>query len=1156
MVSLPLNLKNTPFYISHVPESYMAWVLSQLTKAHHNWVHVVSSEGELEDLKAQLQFVDPHLEVLIFPGWDCLPYDRASPHSDIVARRIDTLSRLSKTPHPRHRRLVLASVSAISQRIIPQEVLTHTQLILKKGGRISYDQLLSFLNQNGYVRRETVCEWGEFAIRGGIMDIFPPGQEQPLRLDFFGDELESLKTFDPLTQLSSAPIEVLEIKPMGEILLGPDSIERFRKVYRDLFPEGGRDDPLYRNITEGTLPSGAEHWLPLFYEKLDHLFDYLDDFAVSLDYLYEESLKDRWDQIQDHYKTRLEFQALEQKHQGLPYYPIPPHLLYLDFQELQDRLTAARYGVLSPLSWPESQGQVIDGEGKIGLTFASSRLQQHHHVFEDLRPAIENFLKQDGAILLLGMTPGSTDRLAQMLAEYQFSDVERVPNFEKIKPGRINLGTLEMGRGFQTPHLLVITEEDLFGERLGHGRARSKKKDLFLTEASSLEPGDFVVHVAHGIGRYAGLETLQVDGIRNDCLVIVYDGDSKLYVPVENIEVLSRYGAKDSFVQLDRLGGIAWQARKSKVKERIKKIAAHLMKVAAERALHRGDVMTKPEGLYDEFTARFPYPETDDQLRAIEETLTDLSSGKVMDRLVCGDVGFGKTEVAMRAAFVAAVSGKQVAVVVPTTLLARQHYQSFQKRFEGTGLKIAQLSRLVKASEAQKIKDRIRKGEIDIVIGTHGIFSKSLSFGNLGLLIVDEEQHFGVAQKERLKELQSDVHVLTLTATPIPRTLQLALAGVREMSLIATPPVDRLAVRTFVMPFDGMVIREAILREKFRGGQSFYVCPRLQDLDKVKERLSTFVPEATFCVAHGQMPATALEEVMTQFYDGQYDVLLSTNIIESGIDIARANTLIVHHADMFGLAQLYQLRGRVGRAKVRGYTYFTLPATHPVTPTALKRLEVIQSLESLGAGFTVASHDMDIRGAGNILGDEQSGHIKEVGVELYQHMLEEAILAMKADGRTLNQDLAAEWTPQIQLGLSVLIPENYVADLGLRMSLYRRLGSFQTEADIDQFRIELVDRFGPLPPETENLLEIVRLKMACKRANIEKIDAGPKGFVVSFYQNKFENPAGLIGYIQKQAGTAKIRPDQKVVFTRIWSTPHARLKGIQSLIAEIVALVG
>lgn len=917
----PLDLKNTPFFISHVPESYTPWVLSNLTKSHHNWVHVASSDSELELLKTQLQFVDPKLEILVFPGWDCLPYDRVSPHPDIVARRIDTLSRLSKTPNPKHRRIVLTSISAISQRIMPKEVLAKTQLILKKGEKIAYETLLSFLSNNGYVRRETVCEWGEFAIRGGIVDIYPPGQEQPLRLDFFGDELESLKRFDPLTQLSSDKVESLEIKPMGEVLLTAEAIERFRKNYRELFPEGGRDDPLYRNITEGAIPSGAEHWLPLFYDNLDHLFDYLDDFVVSLDNLYGESLRDRLDHVQDHYKTRVDFQTLEKKHQGLPYYPIPPHLLYLDQAELQDRLDGARYGVLSPLTWPESSGQVIDAEGKIGLTFASSRLQQHHHVFEDLRPAIDKFLSNGGAILLLGMTPGSTDRLSQMLNEYKFENVERISDFGKLKLGHINLGTLEMGRGFQAPNLLVITEEDLFGERLGHGRARSKKKDLFLTEASSLEPGDFVVHVAHGIGRYEGLETLHVGGIRNDCLVITYDGDSKLYVPVENIEVLSRYGSKDSFVQLDRLGGVAWQARKAKVKERIKKIAEHLMKVAAERALHRGEIMTKPEGFYDEFAARFPYPETDDQLRAIEETLADMSSGKVMDRLVCGDVGFGKTEVAMRAAFVAAATGKQVAVVVPTTLLARQHYQSFIKRFEGSGLKIAQLSRLVKTAQAQKIKEQIRNGEIDIVIGTHGIFSKSLSFGNLGLLILDEEQHFGVAQKERLKELQSDVHVLTLTATPIPRTLQMALAGVREMSLIATPPVDRLAVRTFVMPFDGMVIREAILREKFRGGQTFYVCPRLQDLDKVKERLATFVPEATFCVAHGQMPASELEDVMTQFYDGQYDVLLSTNIIESGIDIARANTLIVHHADMFGLAQLYQLRGRVGRSKVRGYAY-------------------------------------------------------------------------------------------------------------------------------------------------------------------------------------------------------------------------------------------
>ncbi|MEB3702265.1 Transcription-repair-coupling factor [Candidatus Bealeia paramacronuclearis] len=1152
---ISLNLKNSPFFLSQVPESSEAWILSQLTHVHHNWVHVVSAETHSEELKLQLQFVDPHLEVLTFPGWDCLPYDRVSPHADVIARRIDTLSKLIKVPNPRHRRLILTSIPAISQRVMPKSTLSKTQLILKKGEKISFDHLMTFLSSNGYVRREMVCEWGEFALRGGIVDIFPPGQDLPLRLDFFGEELESLKVFDPLTQISSGKVESLEIKPMGEILLNPESIEQFRKSYRNLFPDGSREDPLYHTITEGSIPSGAEHWLPLFYPQLDHFFDYLDNFAVSFDHNYEESLKDRLEHVRDHYKTRIDFQQLEKKHQGLPYYPVPSDLLYVSKKEFEERLEAIPYGVLSPLTWPESKGQVFDTEGKIGLTFASSRLQQHHHIFEDLKPALDSFLSHNGTVLILGMTAGSTDRLTHMLEEFKFAPVHRIDHFQSLKKGQINLGTLEMGRGFQSPELLVITEEDLFGERLGHGRARARKKDLFLTEASSLEPGDYVVHVAHGIGRYEGLETLQVSGTRNDCLVIIYDGESKLYVPVENIEALSRYGSKDSFVQLDRLGGVAWQARKAKVKDRIKKIAEHLMRVAAERALHRGEVMTKPEGLYEEFAARFPYPETDDQLRAIEEALEDMSSGKVMDRLVCGDVGFGKTEVAMRAAFVAAASGKQVAVVVPTTLLARQHYQSFVKRFEGSGLKIAQLSRLVKPSESQKIKDLIRSGEVDIVIGTHGIFSKSMSFPNLGLLIVDEEQHFGVSQKERLKELQSDVHVLTLTATPIPRTLQMALAGVREMSLIATPPVDRLSVRTFVMPFDGMVIREAILREKFRGGLSFYVCPRLQDLAKVKERLQTFVPEATFGVAHGQLPASELEDVMTQFYDGHYDVLLSTNIIESGIDISRANTLIVHHADRFGLAQLYQLRGRVGRAKVRGYAYFTLPATHPVTPTALKRLEVIQSLESLGAGFTVASHDLDIRGAGNILGDEQSGHIKEVGVELYQHMLEEAILALKSQNRGMEDIFEAGWTPQIQLGLSVLIPETYVSDLGLRMSLYRRLGTFQAFEDIDQFRIELVDRFGTIPGETENLLEIIRLKLMCKKANIEKIEAGPKGFVLTLYQNKFENPAGLLNYIQKQAGTAKIRPDQKIVFTRVWPSPQGRLKGVQGIVQEIGGLV-
>ena len=642
----------------------------------------------------------------------------------------------------------------------------------------------------------------------------------------------------------------------------------------------------------------------------------------------------------------------------------------------------------------------------------------------------------------------------------------------------------------------------------------------------------------------------------HDCLRILYLGNDKLFVPVENIDVLSRFGSETAGVQLDKLGGVAWQARKARLKERIRDMADQLIRIAAERQVKDAPVFLPPEGLYDEFCARFPYAETEDQLKAINDTIDDLGKGKPMDRLICGDVGFGKTEVALRAAFAAAMTGVQVAIVVPTTLLARQHTKTFRDRLAGFPLRIEQLSRMVLPADADKARAGLADGQVDIVIGTHALLAKGIAFRNLGLLIVDEEQHFGVSHKERLKQLRSDVHVLTLSATPIPRTLQMALTGVRDMSIIATPPIDRLAVRTFVLPFDPVVIREAILRERFRGGQTFYVCPRLADIDEVADLLRKIVPEVTFAAAHGQMRPNQLEDVMTAFADGKFDVLLSTNIIESGLDMPKVNTLCIHRADMFGLSQLYQLRGRVGRAKVRGYAYLTLPANRKPTVNAQKRLDVMQTLDSLGAGFTLASHDLDIRGAGNLLGEEQSGHIREVGVELYQHLLEEAVAAARAGTLEKGAVTADDWAPQINTGAPVLIPDDYVKDLGTRLALYRRIGDFKDRGEIDSFAVEMVDRFGALPPEVENLLDVVNIKVMCRQANIEKVDAGPKGAVVALRGNTFAEPGALVNYIARSAGTVKLRPDQKIVFTRPWDTPSARVKGLQSILGQIVGLLG
>ncbi len=716
--------------------------------------------------------------------------------------------------------------------------------------------------------------------------------------------------------------------------------------------------------------------------------------------------------------------------------------------------------------------------------------------------------------------------------------------------GGLSLAVWALEHGFEAPGLTVISEQDVLGDRLIRAPKRRKRAENFLTEAAGLTPGDLVVHVDHGIGRYTGLETVTAMGAAHECVALEYAGGDRLFLPVENIELLSRFGHEEGL--LDRLGGGAWQAKKARLKARIREIADRLIRIAAERALRKGPVLAPPDHhAWEEFCARFPYTETDDQLAAIEDVLTDLDSGRPMDRLVCGDVGFGKTEVALRAAWVAAMSGMQVAVVAPTTLLARQHYKSFAERFRGLPVRVRQLSRFVPAKEAAETRAGLADGTVEIVIGTHALLAKSVKFRELGLLVIDEEQHFGVTHKERLKQLRSDIHVLTLTATPIPRTLQMALSGVRELSIIATPPVDRLAIRTYVSEFDGVTVREALLREHYRGGQSFYVVPRVSDIAEIEAWLREQVPEVKVVVAHGQMAATELDDRMNAFYDGQYDVLLATTIIESGLDIPAANTLIVERADMFGLAQLYQIRGRVGRSKLRAYAFFMTEPRKKLTAQAEKRLRVLGSLDSLGAGFNLASQDLDIRGAGNILGEEQSGQVREVGFELYQEMLQETIAKIQAGDIEIESD--GEWSPQINLGVPVLIPEAYVPDLDVRLGLYRRLSGLERKVEMEGFAAELIDRFGKLPAEVETLMLVVRIKALCKRAGIARLDGGPKGATVQFHNDRFADPAGLVSFIHDQNGRAKVR-DNKLVVRRDWTTERARLQGAFGIARDLAVL--
>ncbi len=1144
------------YTIAGAPEGHDARILAEGLRAlGRPVIHVCRDDARLSRLISALDFFAPDIPVLALPAWDCVPYDRVSPNAELVARRLHTLTALAaEQAEPV---LLLTTVSAVLQRVPPAKAFRGAMIEMKPGSVVPQAGLLAFFSRNGYRRAGTVREPGEYAIRGGIIDVFPPGADSPLRLDFFGDELESVRKFDAVSQRTIGEASDLHLIPVSEVVLDDTTIAKFRDRYRATFGPARPNDAFYEAISAGNRHPGLEHWLPLFWDELATVFDYLPDAAVTLDHQTDAAVNARLELIQDYYEARVEMLPATQRDASRDsspiYQPVDPATLFLDRKQWRGALARRLAVDLTPFQMPDHDDGSFDAGGKAPPDLSASRTQPDHNPFD----AVHALAEQETArrLVIAAHSAGSRDRLAHLLAEHGLTAAQAVAHWPEVldaAPGSAALAVIDLDHGFTAPDCVVISEQDILGERIARATRRRRRADQFISEVSSLNTGDLVVHMDHGIGRYEGLETLTVGGAPHDCLRLLYAGDDRLYVPVENIEVLSRYGSEDAAAQLDRLGAQAWQARKARVKARIREIADQLLKVAAERATRRGEAMHTTPGVFEEFCSRFAWSETEDQQQAIDEVIGDLDSGRPMDRLVCGDVGFGKTEVALRAAFVAAMTGAQVALVVPTTLLAHQHYLTFKERFAGLPLRIEQISRLVPAARASDIRKGLADGAVNIVIGTHALLAKSIAFSHLGLLIVDEEQHFGVAQKERLKQLKANVHVLTLTATPIPRTLQMALAGVRELSIIATPPVDRLAVRTFVLPYDPVIVREAIRREIYRGGQIFYVCPRVSDLERVHERLRKLVPEAKIAVAHGQMPTQALEKVITDFTEGRHEILLSTNIIEAGLDIPRANTMIVHRADRFGLAQLYQLRGRVGRSKTRAYAYLTLPPGQAITESAQKRLAVMQALDTLGAGFTLASHDLDIRGAGNLLGEEQSGHIREVGVELYQQLLEEAITQLREGAVDAGAD--AKWSPQISVGISVLIPERYVADLSVRLGLYRRLSRLETRADIDAFAAELIDRFGALPDEVKNLLKIIEIKQNCHAAGIERIEAGPKGAVVAFRDNKFANPEGLIGFIQKEARSVSLRSDHSLLYRRAWETPKDRLAGVDALAATLAKI--
>ena len=1118
-------------------------------------LHIARDDRRAETLASCLAFFAPHVRVIGLPAWDCVPYDRVSPNGELVAKRLTALAQLV-TAKRREPTIVVTTVNALLQRVPPRDFVRRALKTLAAGQRTDMSRLIKRLEHAGFTRTGTVMEHGEYAVRGGILDMFPPGRGNPLRLDFFGDTIEHIRQFDPETQRTTKPVNKLVLIPTSELAFGPEAETRFRTRYVAQFGPVTSADPLYEAVSAGQRFAGMEHWLPLFHERLETLFDYVPGAMITLDQQAQDAVKQRFEQIEDHFKARAE--ASETANFGAPpYKPLTPDRLYLSQHELKATLAERTMRQFTPFE--QAPGGVKPGGvslgGKPGRNFTVERAAEGGNVFDAVAAHIRMNQERGRRVLIAAWTKGARERLTRLLTDHGIDRVQPVESWEQaegLAAPVVGLAVLGIEQGFETPDFIVIGEQDILGDRLVRPKRRARKASDVLTEATSLSVGDLVVHADHGIARFAGLRTITALGAPHDCLELHYHGGDKLFLPVENIDLLSRFGSDETAAQLDRLGGAAWQTRKARLKKRLKEIAGELIKIAALRQLKSAPVLTPPEGLYQDFCARFPHEETEDQMASIEATLEDLQAGKPMDRLICGDVGFGKTEVALRAAVTAVMNGKQVAVVVPTTLLARQHFKTFDTRFKGLPVNIRQASRLVPAKELAETKVGLKSGQIDIVVGTHALLGKTVEFADLGLLIVDEEQHFGVQHKERIKHMREDVHVLTLTATPIPRTLQLALSGVRELSLITTPPVDRLAVRTFIAPFDPVVLKEAVLRERFRGGQTFYVAPRISDLDEIAEFLKEAAPDLRVARAHGQLAATELEDIMTAFYEGQYDVLLSTAIVESGLDVPNANTMIVHRSDMFGLAQLYQLRGRVGRSKIRAYAYFTTPAGQRLSEGAEKRLKVLQSLDTLGAGFSLASHDLDIRGGGNLLGEEQSGHIREVGFELYQSMLEETIQSMK--GGDLGETVES-WSPKISVGTAVLIPESYVADLPLRLGLYRRLSTLTTSEDIDGFAAELADRFGELPQEVRDLLEIVEIKALCRYASIAQVDAGPTGVVIMFRNGRFANPEGLIRLIQKaRNGAVKVQPDQKLIFKGDWSTPERRLKGVRGVVRRLADL--
>lgn len=1127
----------TVCYWSNLPGSSTALAFQQLQQQINAPVVIITADTpQALRLEQELAFFSDKQQIQLFPDWEILPYDNFSPHQDIISQRLLTLHQLQQGQLD----ILIVPITTLMARLAPQTFLSGQTFILKQGDQLNLEQTRLNLEKNGYYCVSQVMEHGEFAIRGSLLDIFPMGSKTPFRIDLFDDEVDSIRTFDPETQLSADTIDAINLLPAKEFPFNEQAIQRFRQNWREHFNSAIEPNSLYHEVSQGQLPAGIEFYLPLFFEHTQLLFDYLpkqchliyfDSILQKGEQYWEEISKRHQQRIYDNYRP-----------------PLSPHTLFANIADIFQCIK--QYPRIEVCQQTQRDKAYIWQFNCQPLPDVSV----NHKQKQPFSKLIELHSQHKGQIIICADSMGRREVLADLLKEaklrYQISD-----NWQQCqthsKDLLLTVAQLETGFACDDPKLMIIGESDLFGEQVRQSRRRDATKPLdqgaILKSLAELKIGDAVVHFEHGIGRYQGLEVLEVNQQATEFLLLEYAEQSKLYVPVASLHLISRYtGADSDRVAVHKLGTDKWEKQKRKAAEKVHDVAAELLDIYAKRASRKGQAFQIDQTLYRQFSAEFPFEETPDQQQAILQVMHDLQQAKPMDRLVCGDVGFGKTEVAMRAAFIASQAGQQVAILTPTTLLSQQHFQSFSERFAQWPVKIGVLSRFNSKKEEDATLQGLAEGTVDIVIGTHKLLQDRIRFKRLGLLIIDEEHRFGVRQKEKFKQLRSEIDILTLTATPIPRTLNMSLTGMRDLSIIATPPAKRLSIKTFIRESDNATIREAILREVLRGGQVYFLHNEVESIERRMQELVELVPEARFAVGHGQMAETQLERVMSNFYHQRFNVLVCTTIIETGIDVPTANTIIIERADKFGVAQLHQLRGRVGRSHHQAYAYLLTRNYKSLTKDAQKRLEAISSMETLGAGFALATQDLEIRGAGELLGDEQSGQIQAVGFSMYMEMLEQAVQAL-SEGKepSLNQLLAKQC--DVVLNLPALLPDNYIGDVNLRLSLYKRIANCNNSEQITALKSELVDRFGLLPAATENLLKITQIKLRADKLGISKVEGNVQAIGLEFLPNTRVEPIKVIQLIQQQPQRYQLQGADKLKL-KVASDASNRLTMVNDLL--------